>query len=323
MIKNNNEEIVKQIYNVLIDSKKVTIFAHENKDNDAYSSSLAMCYFLRSLNIDARIDNIDAIVSCSVKPFIDKSLPIADDEFINGSTGIFLDVGNSHIISTQGYLKCNQLVRIDHHIFAEKFAEYEWVDHNYSSTCEMVGWFILECNHKMMTKQIAETLYVGILTDTGEFMYDTTQASTFDLIRIFYDCGFEKNKMQDKLFLNDWDEVLNSRNLSNEVKVVDGGIAYLILDDKIKEKYNVNDDEGKIFIMNDIRDFNVWFSVYFKPNKNCYKVSIRSRQFPVREIACKYNGGGHRLAAGFSLKSLNEIDNLINDIRKLMKMDKN
>lgn len=318
MIKNNNETIVKQIYNEMTSAKQITIFAHENQDNDAYGSSVGLCYFLRALKIDARIADAEKITSRIVLPFIDSTLPKPDSHFIENSLGVILDTGNSNIVSSDKYKLCPKTVRIDHHIRNEKFADLEWIDSNYSSTSEMVGWFIMFNNKSLMSKIIANALYIGILADSGTFMYDTTQASTFELISIFYQHNFDKVALQNKMMLHDWNDILYDRNLSNEVKITKDQIAYLIIDDKLKAKYHIKDEEGKIFIMNNIKNFKVWFSVYYKPEKNVYKVSIRSREYDVRQVAVQYNGGGHRLAAGFSLPNLDAIPELLAKIKTII-----
>lgn len=321
LIKNNNVKVVETIFQTLIKYPKISIFGHINQDNDAYCSSLALCYFLRSQKIDARVVDVELINSKVVLPLINHDLPSADAAFISGSLGVLLDIGNTNMISSDKYKLCQSLVRIDHHLYTENVCDLEWVDPEYSSTCEMIGWFILHNNQSLMSQAIANLLYAGILADTGMLMYPNTQSSTFELITQFYQYNFNKSAMQTHLLLHPWKETLDDRNLSNEITVTKDSIAYLIITDEIKQKYHVQDDENKIYLMNNILDFKVWFSIYHRPERQDYKVSIRSHHYDVHSIAVSFAGGGHRLASGFSVKSLTEVNDILAKIRLLIKSD--
>ncbi len=70
--------------------------------------------------------------------------------------------------------------------------------------------------------------------------------------------------------------------------------------------------------MANIEDFKIWFAIYWNEQKQAWKGSIRSREYPVREIAAKFGGGGHELAAGFSLSSLKEVKSVIEEVKKML-----
>ncbi|MGL4950638.1 MAG: DHH family phosphoesterase [Mycoplasma sp.] len=311
MIKNNKQDIVKSIYSTLISSKKVTIIIHDNPDNDAYSSASGLCLFLKKMNVDARVMDIDMIKSEIVKTFQKEWVAIADEEFISDSVGIILDTGNRKMITSEKYLKCKKLLRIDHHVFCEEICETEWIDIEYSSTSEMIGYFILFNNPDLMCKDIANSLYPGIISDSGNLTYNTTQASTYQLIAKFYDYKFDKALIQEKMILKKWDDLNTDRELTKYVQITEDKIAYLNLTPEIIEKFNIAEDDGKIYLLNNIIDFKIWFSVYWKPSKNSYKVSIRSHQYDVRKIASKFGGGGHVLASAFYISSISDINTII------------
>lgn len=125
LIKNNNVKVVETIFQTLIKYPKISIFGHINQDNDAYCSSLALCYFLRSQKIDARVVDVELINSKVVLPLINHDLPSADAAFISGSLGVLLDIGNTNMISSDKYKLCQSLVRIDHHLYTENVCDLE------------------------------------------------------------------------------------------------------------------------------------------------------------------------------------------------------
>lgn len=319
MIKNNNLKIVKDIYKKLTSYKKVTIFMHTNPDNDTYGSSLAMALWLRNMKIDARIAGTDLILSESVKKQFNDKIPTADDKFVKASIGIVLDLGVSkNLINDQFYL-CKETLRIDHHVKVETFCDLEWVDTEYSSACEMVGYFMLTNNPKKMTKEMCEALYVGILTDSGNLQFPCAKASTYQLIAKFFEFNFDKQKKQEELYLKSWHDAQLNVNLYKHIKVVDNQIGYLIITPRLAKKYRVPEGDGKVYIMQGIEEFKVWFAIYWNKQKQTWKVSIRSRTYPVRQIAMKFGGGGHELASGFTIDSLNDVKTIIAEIKSLIK----
>jgi phosphoesterase RecJ-like protein len=69
-----------------------------------------------------------------------------------------------------------------------------------------------------------------------------------------------------------------------------------------------------VHVLNNIRDLEIWMTVYYDETVRAWRGSLRSRNFPINQIAEKYHGGGHKLAAGFTLKNLSEAKKLRNDI---------
>ncbi len=318
MIKNNNEKLVKSIYKTITSYKKVTIFMHTNPDNDAYGSSLAMALWLRKMKIDARIAGTDLILSDSVKRQYDDSIPQADDKFVKASIGIVLDLGVSKNLINDQFKLCKETLRIDHHVKVETFCDTEWVDPEYSSTCEMVGYFMLENNPKLMDAKICEALYVGILTDSGNLQFSCAKASTYELVAKFFDYGFDKQKKQEELYTKSWEDLQLNNKLYKLVKVVDNEIGYLVITPRIAKKYHVPDGDGKVYLLQGIKEFKIWFAVYWNEQKKAWKVSIRSRNYPVRDVAMKFGGGGHVLASGFTISSLKDVKTIIEEARALL-----
>lgn len=126
MIKNNNQKIVDQIFRKMISYKKISIFAHDVIDNDAYGSCLALAMFLEQFNIEARIAGLHDTVIDNIKKYIDKDyLNDVDEEFASESLGVILDLGTSKNIISNKYKLCKETIRIDHHPFVEKFCDVE------------------------------------------------------------------------------------------------------------------------------------------------------------------------------------------------------
>lgn len=319
MIKNNQIETVKAIYNELINAKNVSIFSHLNADNDAYAASLGLAIFLKELGVNAKIIGIETITNPDVIKQInyEYSENISYD-FIKSSTAIVVDLGTCKNLISPLFYDCKKSLRIDHHPLVENFCNLEWVDIDYSSTSEMIGWFIMATNPGKMNKEICNALYVGILTDSGNLLFPCATQSTFNLIGHFFDYNFDKQKKQSELLLRDWQDIETNYKLMQYIKIIDDQIAYIIIDEKIKNDYHLVDNDSKVFLMSNIKQFKIWFSVYYSNQRKVWKVSIRSREFPVNQIAKKFGGGGHELASGFCIENLDQVNEIINLCRKML-----
>jgi Exopolyphosphatase-related proteins len=71
---------------------------------------------------------------------------------------------------------------------------------------------------------------------------------------------------------------------------------------------------GYVNCLSDIEEFKVWISITENKEEKNWRVSIRSREVPINDIASKYNGGGHALASGATLKYIEDLNQLIEDL---------
>lgn len=318
MILNDNLNIVKKMGEIIKQNNFFNIFVHENPDCDALGSSLALKKSLELMNKKVNIVGINkTIVEKYVNVFeLNKEIVENEEYDFENSIAIILDTSNVERVLKFPDVKFKDSIRIDHHIYIKPIVNLEWVDIDYSSTSEMVGWFILE-NSFPMNAKISNYLYSGILTDTGKFMFPNTKKHTFELLLKFYDFNFDKNKVQNNIFLNKFDDVLSDSKLRKHIKITETGIGYLILNNHLTKKYKLNNSDQKVWLLSGMIEIKVWFLIYFNNENKIWKCSIRSRDFDVNSVAKKFNGGGHKLASGFKLENKNEYKKIITEINKL------
>lgn len=305
---------LKYIYKNIIESKSVSIFIHENPDCDALGSAFGLKTFLLEKKIKCEIISLDLLSKKFKYPLlIELDRKKVSDAYIKKSTGIILDTANSARILGQRHILCNKLFRIDHHPHIENIGQREWIDINFSSTSEMVGWFLLE-NNKKISPKICNFLYSGILTDSGKFMYPSTSKKTFQLIERFFDFKFDKQKIQEKIFLRSFSDMKDENFLRNKIKITKDGIGYIIVKKTHLHKIKSKSPNNYVYLMSNIHEIKVWFILYFDKKNKVWKGSLRSRELNISEIASKFNGGGHKNASGFKLKNIKELKLLISEI---------
>ena len=166
-----------------------------------------------------------------------------------------------------------------------------------------------------LTKDIAEKLFIGIVSDSNRFLLSTTKT-----LRIVADL-IEKTHINikdiyPKLYQRPLSEVKFQAYLAQNLTVTENGFAYIKIGSKEIEEFHVDSSTAS----NMINDFNyidgiyVWSFITFNEKNNQYKINIRSRGPVINEIAAKYNGGGHKLASGVRTESQKDIDSLLKDL---------
>ena len=199
-------------------------------------------------------------------------------------------------------LKCKKVL-IDHHLYPEPFADFMLSDITASSTSELVHDFIRMLDDlDKMNVAIAECLFTGILTDTGNFKYSTSP-KLFRMVGDLLELGVDDIKIQDHVF-NSLDEKhlrLLGHVLNNRMEVLpEYRTAIICLTKQDYERFNIQrgDTEGLVNHLLQMKE--VVMAVFIHEQPTITKISLRSKgDFSVQEIARKYfKGGGHKNASG-------------------------
>lgn len=317
--KKNIFEIIEQVGN----AKQISILVHHNPDGDAIGSGLAMYHFLKSKN-----KNVDFIVPNGFPAFL-KWIP-GSDEAINAETQeeiahrklsdsdlIFcLDFNHSDRVNNlemQLLSAKASKVLVDHHPDPESFCDYIFSDISSSSTAELVFEFIKIADPEFkLSKDIASGIYTGIMTDTGNFSYNSSKPQTFKIIADLLETGIDKDKITSAIYDNfSADRMkLLGLSLNQKMKVMpELKMAYIALQRKDLYKYNFRQGDSEGFVNYPLSIKGIDISALFIEHKEFVKISFRSKgNFPVNRFSEKYfNGGGHKNAAGGNMnKSLSE-----------------
>lgn len=199
--------------------------------------------------------------------------------------------------------KAKKLV-IDHHLDPENFADLIISDPTKCSTSELIHEIICSVNGgNFMSKSYAEALYVGIITDTGNFEHGSYSSRTFRIVADLLDTGIIKERIINLIYNNFSSDRLRLQGFALNQRMVvlpELQTAYIYLSKEDLKEYNhmKGDTEGFVNMPLSIKGIN--FAVLFIEKDNFIKLSFRSRgHFPSNEIASLYfSGGGHLNASG-------------------------
>jgi phosphoesterase RecJ-like protein len=195
-------------------------------------------------------------------------------------------------------------VVIDHHLDPENFADLIISDPSKCSTSELIHELVCDLNgKKFMNRPYAEALYVGIITDTGNFEHGSYSSRTFRIVADLLDTGIVKENIINLIYNNFSSDRIRLQGFALNRRMVvlpELKTAYIFLSkDDLKEYNHIKGDtEGFVNMPLSIKGIN--FSALFIEKDNFIKLSFRSKgQFPSNEFASLYfSGGGHMNASG-------------------------
>ena len=295
---------------------KIVIVSHVSPDGDAIGSSLGLYHFLISQdkNVNVIVPNAfpdflhwmpgakDVIVYNKYKEYADKLINEAD-------VVCCLDFNVLSRIDEMEEVVKNTPARkmmVDHHLYPGDFCRITISHPEISSTSELVFRLICQLgNFSDITKEGAECIYTGMMTDTGGFTYNSNDREIYYIISELLSKGIDKDAIYRKVF-NTYSEGrlrLMGYVLYDKMQVFPEFNAALIWLDRNEQKrfqYVKGDTEGFVNIPLSIK--NVRFSVFLREDteKDMIKVSLRSvGTFPCNKVASEFfNGGGHLNASG-------------------------
>lgn len=310
-------DIYKSIYSEIKKYKKIYIARHIGPDPDAFGSQMALKESIKLTFPSKEVYAVGTTVS-RFKYFgkVDK----VNNYDYDTSLLIVVDTPDNKRVDIDNFLSFKNVVKIDHHPKVDTFGKVELIDDTASSASELVLEIINNTKLKI-NDNIAGNLFIGIVSDTNRFLFSTSD-KTFSLVSNL----IHKNKLDiDKLYKQVYSKPLSEIRLmgyiASSLKVDKNGFAYIELDEDIINSFgaDISSASNMINDFNNINEVIVWVFVSHDSKNNLYRVNIRSRGPVINEIASKYHGGGHKFASGVRTESHEDIENLINDLKKLCK----
>ena len=295
---------------------KIVIVTHVSPDGDAIGSSLGLCHFLESQE-----KTVNVIVPNAFPDFL-RWMPGAKDiirydkyaefagKLLNEADVICcLDFNALSRIDAMADAVAQSPARkmmIDHHLHPESFCRIIISHPEISSTSELVFRLICRLGYfEDITKEGAECIYTGMMTDTGGFTYNSNNREIYFIISELLSKGIDKDEIYRKVY-NTYSEGrlrLMGYVLYDKMQVFpqfNSALIWLTKEEQRKFQYIKGDTEGFVNIPLSIK--NIIFSVFLHEDteKNMIKISLRSvGTFPCNKVAAEFfNGGGHLNASG-------------------------
>lgn len=229
---------------------------------------------------------------------------------------IVLDTPDKRRVDCSNVDDFSYKIKIDHHPFVEKFCDIELIDDHSSSACQLIMEMIYATKLKS-TKEVMEKLFLGLISDTNRFMFSNSSASTFKVVaKIMKEYQLDLSTLYSELYMRPLNEVRLQGYMAQNMKVTENGVGYIKITEDILNQYqaDVASAGNMINNFNYIDEVLVWLAVTEDKKNNIIKINIRSRGPVINTVAERYNGGGHKLASGARVSTMEEVDCLIDDL---------
>ena len=308
-----NKLLLNKIYKTIKKYDEIVIARHVGPDPDAICSQIALRDSISLTFPKKKVYAVGVSVS-KFKKF--GSLNKPNFKEMTNPLLIVLDVPNMHRIDGIEDLKYQEILKIDHHPNDDIKAIVDWTDTDKSSTAQMVTELIL--NTKLqLNENIANNLFLGIVSDSERFSLKNTTYETFDTVKeLIKESNINFTSLYDTLYTRPFSEHKFIAFITNNLVINENGLGYIKISDQDLKEFNVDVATPSNLIngYNFIDELLVWVFITEDVKNKQYKISIRSRGPIINTIANHYNGGGHKFASGAKLDTMAEVDNLIKDL---------
>lgn len=298
---------IKKIVEEIMMGQSFLISSHKHPEGDAIGSMLALGWALKGLQKEIFLLNQDPVPENL--SFLPGAESINQRVPANRSFDVVLavDCGDKNRLGEE-FSKIShwgKIINIDHHISNSYFGEINLVDVEASSTAEII-YDLLQKMKVPFKANIAENIYVGILTDTGSFRYANTSAKVFRVARECLRAGVDPGKVAEKVYENQPLSRLRLLALvleTLEVKAA-GQVSLVTVTQKMMAETGATPDQTEDLINFPRSLKGTEVALLFREiNYGQYRVSLRSRgRINVAQIATEFQGGGHPNAAGCTVE---------------------
>ncbi|HUA49761.1 MAG TPA: bifunctional oligoribonuclease/PAP phosphatase NrnA [Solirubrobacteraceae bacterium] len=316
-----------QVLEELRSARKLIVVTHENVDGDALGSLIAMQEILATQGRDSLmfIDAGEFPLPGEYSFFTLSGLVQSPPEDLAERTIVFLDCGNLERNAAEAFRHPGaHIVNIDHHHDNTRFGTVNYVLPGASCTAEIV-WDLMYGLGVKATLNIAEALYVGLITDTGRFMYENTGPRAHLMAADLIEAGVDVHEIYRRVYegIPYGKLALLARGLAKVARYDGGRLTVTELDALDFEESGAEESysEGVIDHLRAVEGTAVAALIRERVSSENgaglpRKVSLRAsdERVDVSAIARAQGGGGHRQAAGFSTAM--QWDELVAFLRK-------
>lgn len=288
---------------------RVILATHTHPDGDAIGSLVAMRLVLAAIGVSSSVFVAAPDLPLPEELAVYDLGDIVTEETVDfhGHTVVFLDCGNADRTPLGPRLhEIQTLINIDHHHDNTRFGTLDFVDPTASSTAEMV-WLLARELGVPITAELAEPLYVGLLTDTGRFSYENTTARSHAMAADLIDAGVDLSAVRRRLYEDVLPAKLHLLRYALDSMAIHGdGLlvsARVTAEDFAAAQATEAHAEGIIDVLRVLRGVRVAaLARELEIQPGTFKVSLRAADptIDVSAIARASGGGGHPQAAGFT-----------------------
>lgn len=299
----NRNTDIKTISETLFSAGRVVLFPHINPDGDSVGACAALSLALRGAGVECYVCSGPApqyTHHINREPFTKDP-----DKVQNPDIAVAVDCSAEHRLDSRlaAFRSGKVKMCIDHHENEEGFGDLYYIDEGAAAACEIV-YDVITAAGADITRDIANALYTGIVTDTGGFRYSNTTPKTHETAAELMKTGVDHLGIMVNLYNNK--SLVKVRCESKAIEKMllfaegKGVISYLTSGEMAALDARPEHADEIIDRLRDIEG--VEMAAYLEEREEGIKVSMRAKtDSSVLDICTRNGGGGHRKAAGCTM----------------------
>ncbi|QYM80372.1 bifunctional oligoribonuclease/PAP phosphatase NrnA [Horticoccus luteus] len=291
-----------------LSGRSIAVVGHARPDGDCIGSQVALARLLMSRGAEVVCVNADVVPRRL--QFLVRGMTFlrTDDVLAAGRdyTSLFVDCADQRRVGERLSARFAQpFAVIDHHLSNVGYAQHNFIDTGSAATCEILAGLFID-NDWTIDAQTAQALYTGILTDTGQFRFNSTSQRTFLLAAELMargakptEAGYELYERESMGKLHLLQRFLASLQLACDGRICIGRLPSGVF---AETGTTAEDTEGLVDYARSIDGVDVGVLIEERPDGGV-KASLRAKDpaYRLDLIAGQFNGGGHACAAGLNL----------------------
>ena len=293
---------------------RIIIHRHKNPDGDALGSQIGLKHIIKDTYPDKEVFAVGDMTARYEFMVSEGDIDEIGDELYSGALAIVLDTSAKSLICDERYETADATARMDHHIFVEKIADEEVTDTSFESCCGLITALAME-GGLTVSPIAAKALYTGMITDSGRFRYDSTNAQTFKVASFLMERKFDTSDIFRNLYSDELFFIQLRAKFTLKIQLTEHRVAYIYTTLEEAKAYGADSftmSRGMVNVMGEIRGVDSW--VNFTETEDGVLCEIRSSVHNINPIAVKYGGGGHQKASGATLADRAEAMRLLDDL---------
>lgn len=308
-------------------ANSIIIFSHVNPDGDTLGTMTALHQTIKThFGKESKMVTVGKIPDIyHFLPNINKVLKaenLQKNECFDLAIAVDIAAKDRMVDTLPFFENAKTKINIDHHKTNNNYGDINFVRGDASSAGEVL-FDILEELNLTPDPQTATALYTAILTDTGGFRFENTNATTLTKAAKIIEYGANPAQISKYCYESKPKPMvlLQANSLINAKFAEENKIAYVCIKNSDLQKYNATNDhtEGIVEALRQINTTEISF-VLKEVDENTTKISLRSKVADVSKIATIFGGGGHTFAAGCTIHKPLQIacEKILEEVKKAL-----
>ena len=294
------EGTTKKVLDIIKHHNSIVIFGHTLPDGDCYGSQIALREILSATFKDKKVYAVGSGLPL-LFPRLGE-MDIVNDETIKNSLAILVDVSDFPLVEDKRIALAQTYIKIDHHHESNHFIHEKIMDYGVIATAELIA-RIAFANSFVITKKAGEAIFLGIVTDSGRFVYEPTRKETFEIVARLFDYGLDMKAIYDTIYQTEENQLKYKGFLLSNYKKTRHKVFYCYANknDYLPLRLKFAYASSQVNVLANIKGSPI-FALFTQNENGGLRVELRSNGIPIRDIAVKHGGGGHANAAGVRME---------------------